>query len=123
MRVYDDRDKEGRTVVFEVKNYFLWRSRVRRIVARIPGVRVIELSERLFYVISEEIFCRFELEDVVFEIGEPYGDSDVYWISPKPTRWVPQIETVREAFVRTHLWPWLSSEYSVPSQKTGQGPT
>ena len=35
-----------------------------------------------------------------FVVWEPFGDNDRYWIGPRPLRWVPEIEEVREAFAR-----------------------
>jgi hypothetical protein len=98
MRVYDLRDSEGRVFAFEVKNFFLERSRVCRVVSKIPGVRIIRRPKILSWF-REEVFCEFELEGVTFVAWEPFGDSDTCWIGPEPTRWVPQIESVREAFI------------------------
>jgi hypothetical protein len=99
MRVYDLRDQEGRVFAFEVKNLFFDRSGVCRIVSTIPGARIIRRPKVLSWF-REEVFCEFELGEVRFVAWEPFGDSDTYWIGPEPTRWVPQIERVREALIQ-----------------------
>lgn len=97
MRVYDLPDKEGRTVAFEVNNFFLWRWGVIRIISRIPGARITWRPSLSWF--SPEVFCKFELDGIAFEAWEPFGDSSRYWIGPDPVHWVPQIEKVREAFL------------------------
>ena len=103
MRVYDLRDKEGRVFAFEVNNFFLWRQGVIRIVLSIPGARVVWRPSLSWF--SPDVFCRFELGGVTFEAWEPFGDNNRYWIGPEPTRWVPQLEKVREAFVGARRYP------------------
>jgi hypothetical protein len=74
MRVYDLHDEEGRIFAFEVKNFFLQRRGVFRIVSRIPGSRIV--GEPSFSWFGPDTFCRFEVDGVEFEAWEPFGDSD-----------------------------------------------
>ena len=97
MRVDDIRDKEGRVFAFEVSNFFRARRDICGVASTIPGVRIIREPKFLSWF-REEVFCEFELDGVRFEAWEPYGDNSRYWIGPEPTRWVPQMEAVREAF-------------------------
>jgi hypothetical protein len=99
VRLYDLQDKEGRVFAFEVKNFFCSRPRVCRIASTIPGARIVR-QPKFLSGFREEVFCEFELDGITFVAWEPFGDNDVYWIGPEPTRWVPQIDRVREAFSR-----------------------
>ena len=98
MRVYDLHDQEGRVFAFEVNNFLLIRADIVSIARKIPGVRIVRHPRRLSWL-REEIFCEFELDGIVFEAWEPFGDNSRYWIGPEPARWVPQIEAVRQAFL------------------------
>jgi len=99
MRLFEQHDEDGRVFAFEVKDFFLARPRIYRLVAKIPGARV-KRKPKLFSSLREEVFCEFELEGVTFVAWEPFGDNPRYWIGPEPARWVPQIEKVREFFSR-----------------------
>jgi len=98
MKVYDLHDKEGRTFAFEVNNFLSWRLGIIRIIAKIPGARITWRPSLTLF--SPEVFCKFELDGIAFEAWEPFGDSNRYWIGPDPAQWVPQVEKVREAFIR-----------------------
>ena len=100
MRLYDLQDQEGRVFAFEVKNFLLARSTACNIASKIPGVQILKRPRFLSWFRDEDEFCEFELDGIRFVVWEPFGDNDVYWIGPKPPRWVPQIATVREAFGR-----------------------
>jgi hypothetical protein len=102
------RDKDTRLFASEVGNFFLARTAVCKIVSKIPGVRITR-KPRFLSWFREEVFCEFQFDGVHFEAWEPYGDSDRYWIGPVsgsawPLEEEPQIERVREAFVRAHIW-------------------
>lgn len=98
MRVYDIHDKEGRAFAFEVSNFLNWRWGIIRIVSKIPGARITWRPSLSLY--SPDVFCKFEINGIAFEVWEPFGDNSRYWIGPEPARWVPEIENVREAFTR-----------------------
>jgi hypothetical protein len=97
MKTYDLTDDEGRVFGFEVSNAFFPRSTACRVVQRIPGAKLIR-GPRIFP--SEDEFCEFELEGVTFVLWEPWGDNSRYWIGPKTGQCVPQLDRVREEFVR-----------------------
>jgi len=97
MKTYDLTDDEGRVFGFEVSNAFFPRSTACRVAQRIPGAKLIR-GPRIFP--SEDEFCEFELEGVTFVLWEPWGDNSRYWIGPKAGQWVPQLDRVREEFVR-----------------------
>jgi hypothetical protein len=98
MKVYDIHDKEGRIIAFEVKNFLSWRLGIIRIIAKIPGAETTWRPSLSWY--SPEVFCKFQIDGIDFEVWEPFGDNSRYWIGPDPARWVPQIERVRDAFAR-----------------------
>ena len=100
MRLYEIHDKEGRGFAFEIKDTFVSRQGVCWIASTIPGACVVRRPKWLFSWFREDVFCEFELDGVRFVAWEPYGDSDVYWIGPEPTCWVPRIDKVREVFSR-----------------------
>jgi len=99
MKIHDLTDQTGRAFAFEVSNTFLTRRAVYRVIRTIPGARLLK-EPRWFAWDSDDHFCEFELERVLFRIWEPWGDSDRYWIGPEPPTWVPQIERVRATFAR-----------------------
>ena len=98
MRVYDLHDDDGRIFAFEVNNFLNWRLGIIRIIAKIPGARITWRPSLSWF--SPEVFCRFEIDGIEFEAWEPFGDNSRYWIGPNPARWVPQIDMVRDSFVR-----------------------
>lgn len=99
MRLYEIRDAEGRVFAFELDNSSVGRSRVLETIATVPGARI-KRKPKLFSWLREEVFCEFEVDGIDFVAWEPFGDNSRYWIGPEPARWTPQIEPVREAFVR-----------------------
>ena|GEM_PF-1917631 len=100
MRVYDLMDKAGRVFAFEVNNAMLGRGGVARVVERIAGATITK-RYRLFRWDGDDEFCHFEVDGALFVVWEPWGDSNQYWIGPADARvWVPQIEKVRDAFLR-----------------------
>ena len=104
MRVYDLKDKVGRTFAFEVRNFFLDRQGCIRVISSIPGARIVWRPSLTWF--SPDVFVKFELDGVTFEAWEPYGDSDSYWIGPESVRFVAQLENVREAFLRANRYPF-----------------
>ena len=103
MRVYDLVDKEGLVYAFEI-NSILGRWKPIRVISAIPGVQNV-WTPSLSWV-SPDVFCKFELDGVAFEIEEPFGDNSRFWIGPVPTRHAPQLEIIRQAFIRAKPLPW-----------------
>ena len=102
--VYDMRDPEGRLISFEVDNTYLGRRAVSKVVAAIPGARIIRGPRSPLSWWREEEFCEWELDGVIFQASEPFGDNSRYSVHPiMPTGWVPQLERVRDAFARADL--------------------
>jgi hypothetical protein len=103
MKVHDLKDAEGRVSAFEVDNSGLGRRGLCRIVRRVPGARIIRGPMLLLSWFRETSFCEFELDGVRFEANEgPWGDDERYWIGPKSPGWVPQLASVRKAFLDHH---------------------
>ena len=102
MQVYDLRDSEGRTFAFEVPNVFLGRRGLCRVVKTIPGASFVRKPKLLSWF-REDVFCEFTVDGEAFEAEEPYGDNSRYWVGPRPPRWLPQTERVRDAFARFKL--------------------
>jgi hypothetical protein len=99
-RVYDLRDSEDRVFAFEVNNTFFRRSEVATLVSKIPGARVVKRPHFLRWR-DDDQFCEWVINSVTFAAEEPFGDNSRYWIGPiSPTGWVPEIEIVRDAFVK-----------------------
>ncbi len=98
MKVSDLYDEKGRVFAFEVGSFWIGRSGIVSVVRRIPGVKIIR-APNVFGFSREEEFCEFEVEGQRFEIWEPFGDSDRYWIGPKPPQWCEQLDLVRTAFL------------------------
>ena len=100
MKVYEIHDSQGRVFAFEIENLGVGRRGVCRIVERISGAKVIRQPKFLSWFREAE-FCEFTVDGESFVAEEPWGDNSRYWIGPKPTRWVPQAEKVRDAFANT----------------------
>src|SRR5687767_8959557 len=99
MKIFDLRDSQGEVYAFEVSNLFLGRAAACRIAASIPGARIFR-RHRAWQWRAPDEFCAFDLGGVRFEISEPYGDSNRFWIGPAPPRPVPELALVRQAFAR-----------------------
>ena len=113
MTVHDLKDAGGRVFAFEVDNSALGRAGVCRLVSRIPGCRVVRRPKTLSWL-REDDFCEFEVGGVRFAAVEDFGDNSRYWVGPQPPRWVPQVETVRQAFIsKTGVSRWLRGEIVV----------
>jgi hypothetical protein len=99
MRVYDQKDTEGRIFAFEVDNLNLGRRDLCELVARIPGAAVVREPKWLSWFREEE-FCEFVVDGQRFTAWEPFGDNSRYWIGPDPPVSCAQMAAVRETFVR-----------------------
>ncbi|MBI2839379.1 MAG: hypothetical protein HYX75_13770 [Acidobacteria bacterium] len=96
MKVWDIRDKQGRLI---------GRHRLAKFIAKIPGVGIIR-KQQPFQFLSEDEFCEFEIDRQRFIVWEPWGDSNRYWVGPKPPEWCPQTEFLRQRFAQQSAW-WL----------------
>ena len=100
MKVYDLKDAEGRVVAFEVDNIILGRRGLCRVIRNIPGATLLREPVSVLSWFRESEFCEFEMGGVRFSADEgPWGDDSRFSVGPKPRRWVPQLEAVRQAFV------------------------
>ena len=108
MRVYNIHDEQGRLFAFEVSNFLLGRMGAIRVISRISGARNVWTPSLSWF--SLDVFCRFELDGVTFEVDEPFGDNSRYWIGPKPPQPEPppilQLNAIREAFIRARRYPF-----------------
>lgn len=99
MKVYPIKNKEGQLHAFEIDNFKVGRSRTTEIVRKIHGAKILRKPKRFLSWFREEVFCEFELNGVVFQIDEPYGDNSRYWIGKKEEGgWCEELETVMGAF-------------------------
>jgi hypothetical protein len=104
MKTYDIRgDGSGRLWAFEVDNAGLGRRDVCHVVEQIHGAKLL-IGPKFLSWFRESTFCKFLVDGELYEAEEPYGDNSRYWIGPRPPRWLPQTEKVREAFAQ---WPHL----------------
>ena len=99
MRTYDIRDDQNRVFAFEIDNWRIGRRGVCRVVRSIPGATLVRAPKLLSWF-RESIFCEFLVDGEMFEVEEPYGANRRSWVGPRPPRWVPQADKVREAFAR-----------------------
>lgn len=107
MNVFDLKDPDGGVFAFQVDNTFLGRRGVCKLLARIPGCRILKGPGFLSWFWQEQ-FCQFKIGDVAFVVWEPYGDNDQYWIGPEQARWVPEIAVVRQVFIdEPGIPPWV----------------
>ncbi len=84
---------------FEINNINLGRQRAASIAGNIPGVVLHRLPKRFLSWFREECFCEFELNGVMFQIDEPYGDNSRYWIGQIETGgWSKELETIESGF-------------------------
>jgi hypothetical protein len=99
MKIYDLHDEQNRAFAFEIPNLLLGRRGVCRIVKSIPGAKVVRKPKFLSWL-RESTFCEFIVDGETYEVEEPFGDNSRYWVGPRPPRWLPQTEKVRDAFAR-----------------------
>ena len=78
-----------------------------RVVNTIPGVSVTKAPRRVFPWFGDDDFCVFRVNDVELVVEEPYGDNSRYLIYANPPRPVPELEVVREVFLRVNPWRHL----------------
>ncbi|GAA5001079.1 hypothetical protein FNZ56_10160 [Pseudoluteimonas lycopersici] len=97
MKTYDIQGPNGRLLAFEIGNTFTSRRRVCAIAANIPGAKVTR-APKVFSWLRESSFCEFIVDEQLFEIEEPFGDSGRYWIGPVPPRFLDVTEKVRDVF-------------------------
>ncbi len=99
MKIHLLEDESGKLHAFEVDNWKVSRERATKIVGSVSGTVVTRKPKRIFSWFREEVFCEFELNGVVFQIDEPYGDNSRYWIGIKETGgWCKELELVKQAF-------------------------
>jgi len=97
MKIFDVRNADGELLAFEVRNTWLTRPGVARIVRRIPGVQLVR-TPHYFQRRAQDEFCEFVVGGATFIAWEPFGDSSRYWIGPRPSRPAPEIAVVRSVF-------------------------
>ena len=97
MKTFELLDEEDRMFAFEVNNAGLGRKGVCRVVDTIPGAQIIRRPKFLSWF-REDVFCEFLVDGRTFVAWEPFGDNSRYWIGPEPTEWLPQTQSIRDAF-------------------------
>jgi hypothetical protein len=105
MRVYDLQNNEGQIYAFEVKTAEFWwgRSGLLTVIRKIPEVQI-QRAPYFLELFTEDVFCEFDVNGQRFEVWEPYGDSDRYWIGPDPPQPCAQLELVRTVFLNYSKW-------------------
>jgi len=106
MKVHVIETEGGEAFAFEVGRIFISRRRLRKILGRIAGVRILR-SPLPLSGFREEEFCEFELNGELFAAWEPYGDNSRFWIGPASGTPSKSIQVLIDAF-RNHrvnpLW-------------------
>ncbi|NVK55289.1 MAG: hypothetical protein HWE26_06715 [Alteromonadaceae bacterium] len=85
MKVFDLHDQNGKFYAFEVNNGLFGRRAACKVARSIPGVKIIKKLS-LFSLFGEEVFFKFELNGVRFNIWEPFNDSSRFWIGPESAK-------------------------------------
>ena len=104
MKIYDLKDKEGRTFAFEVSS-LLGRRKLCKLIQSIPEIKILKAPN--FRSRHEDEFCEFEIQGQKFVAWEPFADNSRFWIGPKPTIWCKQVEIVRSIFKNHKLFGLL----------------
>ena len=97
METYELLNEDGHMIAFEVNNAGLGRKGLCRVVENIPGALITRRPKFLSWF-REEVFCEFLMDGRTFLAWEPFGDNSRYWIGPESTEWLPQTQSVRDAF-------------------------
>jgi len=98
MKTRDLRQESGQLSGFSVSSLLLSRYGVPRIVASIPGARIVRKQKHLAR--ARDDFCEFVVDGKTFLAIEPFGDNDCYWVVAEPPEDSPQLSKVRAAFKR-----------------------
>ncbi len=99
MKTHDLTDQYGRIFAFEVTST-LGPVGVRKIIESIEGVKILK-SYGYFSICRDETRCEFELNGKVFHVWEPWGDNSRYHIGPKEQGYYPEINVIRETFIKS----------------------
>jgi hypothetical protein len=97
MKTRELRNDDGALTGFIVSNTFLSRHGVPKVVASIPGAKVIR-KQRPFRFAGPDDFCEFIVDGKTFLAIEPFGDNSEFWVVTEPPEECPQLATVRQAF-------------------------
>lgn len=107
MKVYDNYSEPGRVWSIEVSS-LIGRRRLARILAALPGVRITKMAG-YFSWLSDEPFCRFELDGRLFVVEACWPSGNRFEIFPEPRGCVDQLLIIREALAQQPppLLSWL----------------
>jgi len=102
--------EEPGTFAFEIDSRIGQRGAVKALMS-IPGVRIIRRPtgpvwyfENVFWTAREDRFCEFEFEGEQFQVFEPWGDSNRFWIGPiDEKKRSPHIRRIREHFASLNI--------------------
>ena len=93
MKIYEGHNKEGEFVYFEVSNILLLRSKAIKTIKEIPNAEILNEEKR------EDVFCTFKVNEKVFEIWEPYGDSSRFHIGEQgEVQSSEELQTIKKHF-------------------------
>jgi hypothetical protein len=98
MKVHDNCPKPGRVWSIEVSS-FIGRRKLARILAAVPGVRIIKMPGYLSRL-SDKPFCRFELDGHLFVVEATWPSGNRFVISPEPQGCVDQLLVVRQVLAQ-----------------------
>ena len=88
---YDD---DGNLMYFEVTS-LISRQKIYRIIKDIDNVIILKRPKR-WQLFSEDVFCVFSLNNINFEVWEPFADNDRYHIASKPLRPSKELNLIRD---------------------------
>lgn len=100
-------DDSGEVYAFEISSLY-GRRAACRVAASIPGSIVLK-RPKLFSLFGDEIFCEFQINDINFQIWEPFNDNSKYWIGPHPVKSVDNLALVRGYYERANMLGWIKN--------------
>ncbi len=101
MKVYPIRNSEGLLHALEIDVTIFGRRKVLKVVKTLEGVNIIREPKIFLSWFREESFCEFSINNVLFEVQEPFGDNSRYLISSKHQPGErKELQLVAEVFAR-----------------------
>jgi hypothetical protein len=97
MKTIEMRNDRGLITGFRVRDVFLSRLAIPKIVLSIPGARA-NRKHRLFQT-NRDDFCEFEVDGRTFLVIEPFGENTEFCVVQEPPIGdTPELRKVRQAF-------------------------
>ena len=96
MHTYPTLNKKGVLIGFEISNLLMSRGRVVRLLRTIPTLTITKLPKR--WVLDDDDFVHFKVNDHLFKVIEPFGDNSRYCIIAEDEAGQGEVEGIRKVF-------------------------